>query len=160
VFLLGAGAALGIASLVRSTPSPEVVTVVQKPRIPPSPVALDSLVLQSTDGRTLNDAAYFLIKAGEYARAIPFAQRAVHFADRSTSTYGYATFNLGLALLKVGQCSRALPLLRRALSIEAPEQRPFIRPRVAQARSCVQGGASGPAPSRLSAAATASSRAR
>jgi Tfp pilus assembly protein PilF len=129
-----------------------VQTVVEKAvTTTSSPVALDTLVLQSTDGRTLNDAAYFLIQATEYARAIPFAERAVRYSPLGSVTRGYATFNLGLARLKVGQCARALPLLQRALKIEAPVQRPFIRTRIKQAKACLQGGASGPARSHSSA---------
>ena len=74
---------------------------------PQSPVALDTLLLKSNDGRTLNDAAFSLITANEYARAIPFARRAVEYANKQhASRYGYATFNYGLALLKVGQCNK------------------------------------------------------
>ena len=62
-------------------------------------------------------------------------------------TRGYATFNLGYALLKVGRCAASLPYFRKALAIEAPEQAPYIRPRIRQAKRCVQRGASGPAPS-------------
>jgi len=101
---------------------------------------------KSTDGRTLNDAAFFLITAKEYARAIPFARRAAAYADKSTVTYGYATFNYGLALLKVGQCKQALPLLRHALKIEATSQAHLIRPVINQAKACSQPGASGGAP--------------
>ncbi|MCP6756373.1 hypothetical protein NL533_32600, partial [Klebsiella pneumoniae] len=82
-------------------PAPEVTTVVEKAPPVKSPVALDSLVLASTDGATLNSAAYFLIKAGEWTRAIPFARRATKYASPTTTTFGYATFNLGLSLLKV-----------------------------------------------------------
>src|SRR5438874_28998 len=57
---VGAAAALGVAALVRSDPAPKIVTVVAQPRPSPSPVALDTLVLKSVDGRTLNDAAYYL----------------------------------------------------------------------------------------------------
>jgi tRNA A-37 threonylcarbamoyl transferase component Bud32 len=149
---VGAGAAVGIAALFRSKPVPRVTTVVRQAKPPPSPVALDTLVLQSVDGRTLNDAAYYLIKANEYARAIPFARRAVRYSKPGSVTRGYATFNLGFALLEVGRCADALPLLRHALEIEAPGARPFIRPRIRQAQACLQGGASGQAPSRSSAA--------
>ena len=103
-------------------------------------------MLKSTDGRTLNDAAFFLITAKEYARAIPFARRAVEYANKRTVTYGYATFNYGLALLKIGQCKEALPLLRHALKIEAPSQAHLIRPVITQAKTCSQPGASGGAP--------------
>jgi tRNA A-37 threonylcarbamoyl transferase component Bud32/tetratricopeptide (TPR) repeat protein len=158
--VVGAAVALGAAALVRGTAPRRVATVLVKEPPPPSPVALDTLVLQSVDGRTLNDAAFYLIQANEYARAIPFAQRAVRYTQPGSVTRGYATFNLGLALLKVGQCARALPLLEGALRMEAPDQRPFIRPRIRQARACLQGGASGPAPSPSSGAPKAASRAR
>jgi hypothetical protein len=157
---LGAIAALGLAALLHSPSPPRVTTVVQRIKPPPSPVALDTLVLQSVDGRTLNDAAYFLIQANEYARAIPFARRAVRYTEPNSITRGYATFNLGLALLKVGRCAEALPQLEKALKIEAPAQRPFIRPRIRQAKACLQGGASGPGQSPSSAASSGPSSKR
>jgi Tfp pilus assembly protein PilF len=89
-----------------------------------------------------------LIGAGEFARAVPFARKAVQETQVGSLTRGYATFNLGYALLKVGRCAASLPYLRKALAIEAPAQAPFIRPRIKQAKRCVQRGASGPAPSR------------
>ena len=139
---LGAAAALGIAAVIREPQT--TATVVKTLPAPQPPVALDELVLESTDGRTLNDAAFFLIRANEYARAIPFAQRAVLYTAKGSVTRGYATFNLGLSLLKVGRCAEAVPLLQRAVQIEAPDQRPFIRARLRQAQACLQGGASGP----------------
>jgi serine/threonine-protein kinase len=141
---VGAGIAFAVASALRHDPSARVTTVVAK--APPSPVALDTLVLNSTDGRTLNDAAYYLILAKEWARAVPFARRAVRYSPLGSVTRGYATFNLGLSLLKIGQCATALPLLKHALRIEAPGQRHLIRPRITQAQACLRGGASGPAP--------------
>lgn len=152
--VLGGAVAAVATVLIKGDPKPrvQVQTVIEKAGPTTSPVALDTLVLQSTDGRTLNDAAYFLIQANEYARAIPFAQRAVRYSAAGSTTRGYATFNLGLARLKVGQCARALPLLVRAQKIEAAVQRPFIRPRIRQARACLRGGASGPARSHSGAA--------
>jgi serine/threonine-protein kinase len=144
--LAGAAVALAIAAAARHRPTARVTTMVLRSRPSPSPVALDTLVLKSTDGRTLNDAAFFLINAKEYARAVPFARRAVRYTTAGSTTHGYATFNLGLSLLKIGQCANALPLLQRALRDEAPEQRPFIRPRIKQAQTCLRGGASGPGP--------------
>jgi predicted Ser/Thr protein kinase len=143
--LLGAGIAFGAVLAFRDSPKARTTTVVQKP--PPAPPSLDTLLLQSRDGRTLNDAAYWLIRGGQYERAVPFAQKAVRYAPRGDVVRGYATFNLGLALLKTGRCSEALPYLKTALRIEAPEQRPFIRPRIKQATRCVQLGAAGQAQS-------------
>jgi serine/threonine-protein kinase len=158
--LVGAAAALGGWALFHDVPAPRTTTVVVRQPPSRSPVALDTLVLQSTDGRTLNDAAFFLINAKEWTRAIPFARRAVEYAPKTSVTYGYATFNLGLALLKVGRCDESLPLLKRALRIESPDQRPYITPRVRQATACLRGGASGPAPSRSSGGSAAASTAR
>jgi serine/threonine-protein kinase len=142
---LGAGAALGISALFHDPGKPQVQTVARTVRVAPSPtpVPLDRLVLKSVDGRTLNDAAFYLIQAGEYERAIPLARKALRFA-RKQPTNGYATFNLGFALLKTGRCSEALPLLERALQVETPSARAFIRPRIRQAQACLQGGASAP----------------
>jgi hypothetical protein len=142
----GAAIAIGVAAGFHHDPARRVTTVLVKEPSSPSPVALDTLVLKSTDGRTLNDAAFFLITAKEYARAVPFARRAVRYTAPGTVTRGYATFNLGLSLLKIGQCAAALPLLQRAFKAESAEQRPFIRPRISQAQACLRGGASGPAP--------------
>jgi Protein kinase domain len=141
---LGAAAALGIHSLVVGD---RTVTTVVRPRIVPPPPSLDKLLLESNDGRTLNDAAFALIGAGEYARAVPFARKAVRKAPVRSLTRGYATFNLGYALLKVGRCAESLPYLRKALAIEAQSQAQYIRPRIRQAKRCEQRGASGPAPS-------------
>jgi hypothetical protein len=142
---LGAAAALGIHSLVVGDRTVTTVVRIPAPRRP----SLDKLLLKSNDGLTLNDAAFALIGAGEYARAVPFARKAVRKAPVGSLTRGYATFNLGYALLKLGRCGEALPHLRKALEIEVPAQAPFIRPRIRQAKRCVQRGASGPAPSHL-----------
>jgi tetratricopeptide (TPR) repeat protein len=143
--LVGAALAFGAVLAFRDAPAPRVTTVVRQP--PPQPPSLDGLLLQSSDARTLNDAAYWLIRGGQYERAVPFAQKAVRNASPGDVVRGYATFNLGLALLKTGRCADALPYLKTALRIEAPEQRRFIRPRITQATRCVQLGAAGQAQS-------------
>jgi hypothetical protein len=141
---LGAAAALGIHSLVVSDRT--VTTAVRVPE--PPRASLDKLLLKSNEALTLNDAAFALIGAGEYGRAVPFARKAARKASVGSLTRGYATFNLGYALLELGRCGEALPYLRKALAIEAPEQAPYIRPRIRQAKHCMQRGASGPAQSR------------
>jgi hypothetical protein len=143
---LGAGVAAGITLLAAGGTTTETTTVVEKP--PPPPVALDDLLLDSEDGRTLNDAAFYLMGADQYARALPFARKAVRYTAPGSVTRGYATFNLGLSLLKTGRCDEALLHLKRALKIEAKDQWPFIRPRIKQAQRCVQRGASAPGQSR------------
>ena len=54
----------------------------------------------------------------------------MHDAKPGTLTRGYATFNVGYALLKLGKCRDALPLLRRALKIEPPENQAYIQARI------------------------------
>jgi serine/threonine-protein kinase len=125
-----------------------VRTIVQKPpQPPPSPPSLDQLLLTSRDGRTLNDAAFYLINAKQYVRALPLARKAVRYSKRGTATRGYATFNLGLALLHTGRCTEALVYLKRAYKLEAKFQRKYITPAIEHAKRCAPGGASAPAPS-------------
>jgi hypothetical protein len=143
--LLGAAIALGAVLAFRDTPAPRVETVVQEP--PPAPPSLDTLLLQSKDGRTLNDGAYWLIRGGQYERAVPLAQKAIRYTAKDSVVHGYATFNLGLALLKTGRCREALPYLKSALRIEARGWWPRIRLRIKQATTCVQRGAVGQAQS-------------
>ena len=153
--LVGAGLALGIRSLVAGDEPPGA----QPPPPAPSKAELDHLLLQSEDGRTLNDVAYALIGAKEFERAIPFAERAIRKAGRGTPTRGYANFNLGYALLQLGRCEESLPRLQRALELEPEPLHRYIRPRITQAKRCALGKASLPAPSRSSAEKKALSRA-
>jgi tetratricopeptide (TPR) repeat protein/predicted Ser/Thr protein kinase len=158
--LVGAALALGVRSLVvddetpAAQPSPPAAT-------PPAPskAELDELLLQSEDGRTLNDVAYALIGEEEFERALPFARKAVRRAEPGTLTRGFANFNLGLALLKLGRCDESLPPLQRALTLEPPALRRYIRPRITQAKRCARGKASAPGRSPSSAERKALSRA-
>jgi len=142
--VLGAAAALGARALLGDGGSAQVVTTTV-PRASAGP-ALDKLLLQSQDGRTLNDAAFALINAHEYARALPLARKAAETAQKGSVTRGYAAFNLGFTLLHLGRCKESLAPLQLALRIEASSQRKFILPQITRARACAQGAASAPAP--------------
>jgi serine/threonine-protein kinase len=149
---LGAAAALAVDRLTRKAPVPppavtHTVTVTKTVAQTPS---LDSLLIKSNDPRTLNDTAFYLLGAKQYARALPFARKAMRLADPATPTLGYATFNTGWALYELGRCKQALPVLNRALRLE-PSSSGDIEPWIKLARQCAQGGASGPAQSRSSA---------
>jgi serine/threonine-protein kinase len=145
--LAGAAVATALVLGLRTDPAPRVTTVVERQPAAPPPAPLDTFLLQSGDAAAMDDAAYYLITtAHEYTRAIPLARRAMQTANHSSVTYGYATFNYGLALLKTGQCKQALPLLRRALTIEAPAQADTIHKEITKAKACSQPGASGGAP--------------
>jgi tetratricopeptide (TPR) repeat protein len=161
--LAGAAIAVAVDRLAfdngRAAPGPPITTtVVAAP--PPGPPPLDRLLLKSKDGRTLNDAAFALITAGEYDRALPFARKAMRDAKVGTLTRGYATFNVGYALLNLGQCREALPYLQRSLRIQPPENRVYIQDRISAAQRCAQGGASAPPQSHSSGAASGPSRAK
>jgi tetratricopeptide (TPR) repeat protein len=134
--LVGAAAALGIRALAFGGHA-------HVSAAPPHPrPSLAQLLIRSRDGRTLNDVAFALIGAHDYARAVPFARKAVRRSPPNTLTHAFATFNLGLALLELGRCKESLPLLRRALKLEPSDLRRFIRPKIRRAERCTQGAAS------------------
>ena len=139
---LGAGGALGIRALVDRGSAKAAPPLPPPLVIRPPQTANVSVLLKSNDGRTLNDTAFWLIRAHAYRQAIPFARKAVRKSLSGSLTRGYATFNLGYALLKVGRCGESLPYLKRALRIELPSQKKFIRPRIKQAKRCVRDEAS------------------
>ena len=144
---VGAAAALGVRTLLAGDEAPQVVTTtVAAVSQQQAGATLDQLLLKSEDGRTLNDAAFALMKVKAYARALPFARKAVRMTAKGSVTRGYATYNLGDTLLELGRCQESLALLDRALKIEAKPLRKYIRPQIRRARACAQGAASGPGP--------------
>lgn len=129
--LVGAGAALGIRSLV-SGGSPRAAP----PPPPPAKPSLGPVLLRSTDAPTLGDIAFALIKQHHYADAIPFARKSIRLATPGTPTLTYSTYNLGVALFHVGRCDEALAELRKALPLEVPSQRPIVRHEISLAEKC------------------------
>jgi protein kinase-like protein len=148
--LLGGAAAVLVDALAfDKTPKTQAVVVVQKeppPKGPDPDVTLAARLLKSNDGRTLNDVAYALIGAHDYARAIPFAKKAARRAPVGSLTRGFATYNLGFALYKTGRCREGLFFLHRALVLEPPSYGPYILPKIRNAEACVQRQASAPEP--------------
>jgi serine/threonine protein kinase len=149
--LIGAGIATGVYALADRGGSKQAVipthTRSRTTPIPPSP-SLESLLLQnSVDPRTLNDAAFWLIRAKQYARAVPLAKKALRYATVGTPTRAYATFNVGDALLRSGRCRESLTYFHRALKLE-PDQSKLIRLEIRNAQRCLQHEASAQAPSR------------
>jgi serine/threonine-protein kinase len=134
--LVGAAAALGIRAAFTHHGGGSTA-----PPTTPQPT-LERLLIHSVDSRTLNDAAFALIGARAWGRALPFARRAVKNAQPGTVTRGYATFNLGLVLLELGRCSESLPFLREAKQVESAGQQRYIEPKIRRAERCVQRGAS------------------
>jgi serine/threonine protein kinase len=146
--LLGAGIAIGAYALADRGGGKPVATPTQtRPRTTPTAPSLESLLLSnSVDPRTLNDAAFWLIRARQYARAVPLAKKALRYATVGTRTRAYATFNVGDALLRSGRCLESLKYFQRALKLE-PEQSKLIRLEIRNAQRCLQRGASAQAQS-------------
>jgi tetratricopeptide (TPR) repeat protein len=158
VAALGAAAAVGIGQLLSSGPAPAppavTKTVIREVDAAPS---IDKIFLASGDPRTLNDAAFALITAGQYKRALPLAEKAIRKAKKGTLTLGYATFNTGYALLYLQRCAEAVPYLKASLKLEPKANGAYIQPRIRLAELCAKGGAFGPGQSQSSAAQSDSS---
>jgi serine/threonine-protein kinase len=134
--LVGAGAALGIRSLVTGGAHHASLAPVK-----PKP-GLAQVLMRSDDGQTLGNIAYALILQHAYAQAVPFARKAIRQAPVATLTRVYATYNLGAALFHLGRCRESLLFLRQALPLEPASQRSTVTAEIARAQRCVRGGAS------------------
>jgi len=144
--LIGAAIATGVYALVDRGGGTRTVTTTRPPSSRPVSPSLDSLLLASSvDPRTLNDAAFWLIKAQQYARAVPLARKALRYATVGTPTRGYAAFNLGDALRHVGRCRESLKYFDRALKLE-PQARDVVRKAIKSVQRCLQRGASAQTP--------------
>jgi serine/threonine protein kinase len=148
--LLGAAAALALRSLAFGGERAAVPPSPPPPVRVAAPPSLDRILIKSKDGRTLNDVAFYLLKARQWERALPFARKAVRRAKPGSLTRAYATFNLGYALYEVGRCNESLGPLRSALKLEPTWEAPYIRPWIKAAERCVQRGGSLPEPSHSS----------
>ena len=97
-------------------PPPPPPTPTPPPSPPPSPPTSGAI---SIDGAIdLTDASTREIRAGDYASALPLAQRALARLQGSGHTYeGYANYNVGKSLAELGRCSEALPYLERRESL-------------------------------------------
>jgi serine/threonine-protein kinase len=128
--LAGAGAALGIRSLVAGGHeiAPASTVTVTKPGT--------DILLRSDNPQILSDNAFALIALHRYAEALPFARKALRLAIPGTPTQAYATFNLGLALLDLKRCNEALPILQHALTIEPASQRAYVEGKIKRAQKC------------------------
>jgi eukaryotic-like serine/threonine-protein kinase len=89
---------------------------------PPDPSGTDP-----ARGAALNEQGFALIRAGEYAEAVPILEEAVRSFPEGTDdlNYAYALFNLGDALRLSGRPKAAIPVLERRLAI--PNQEGEVR---------------------------------
>jgi predicted Ser/Thr protein kinase len=125
--LVGAGIALGLASLVGSGSSETTTRTVGL--VPAKPVFDPKELLKLQDGRSLNDIAYILIGAHRYKTALPFAKKAYR-NTHDFPVHAFATFNLGYLYLRLGNCKKAIPLLKAALPNEPKDQKQNVRNRI------------------------------
>jgi tetratricopeptide (TPR) repeat protein len=157
VALLGALAGFAIGHFNREAAPPASTVTKTVSTVVRTAPALSQLMMKSTDGRGLNDAAYQEIHAGQYAAALPLAERAIEYSKRGSLTKGYATFNTGFALFKLGRCAEAARYFKSALKLEPAKNAGDITPRIQAAEACARGGASGQEQSQSSGARSGSS---
>jgi len=104
------------------------------PAPPPSPAASPS---PSGNPHGLNDRGYSLMKAGNWAAALPYLQAAVRGlagVGPADPYEAYANYNLGYTLTKLGRCSEGMPYLQRADRLEPGNG--DVHSALAQARRC------------------------
>ncbi len=71
------------------------------------------------EGIALSDQAFRLMQQGNYAAALPVAQRALAMLRGSGHVYeAYANYNVGRSLAETGQCSAALPYIDRSEALQ------------------------------------------
>ncbi len=102
-------------------------TTAAAPAPPPPPPPPPAPATAGTDGHTLNDQGYSLIRQGSYSSAVPLLQQAVQKlagTGPSDPYEGYANYNLGYALYRAGRCSEAVPYLKRAEKLEPNRSEP------------------------------------
>jgi|SoiMethySBSTD1v2_1073268.scaffolds.fasta_scaffold142418_2 eukaryotic-like serine/threonine-protein kinase len=130
---------------VRSTVTQQGTTVVQTETVtvtqPASgkPETGAATPLPTGDGHTLNDRGYALMRAGDYAAALPLLRAAVRDlrgAGPADPYEAYANYNLGYSLLRLGRCDQALGPLWRARRLESS---PLVPRAIDRARACAAG---------------------
>jgi eukaryotic-like serine/threonine-protein kinase len=115
VFRTGAGQTVTQVQTVtaQSPPEQRVTTV------PVTPPSLGPGKLSLSQARGLVDSSTFKIRAGDYAGALPIAQRALKALTGSGDIYeAYANYNVGTSLIHLGRCGQGLPYLDRSEAIQ------------------------------------------
>jgi hypothetical protein len=98
--------------------------VTTAPATTPAPVTSPATTAASSGGgvsagRRLTDQSTGLIRAGDYAGALPIAQQALADLRDSGDTYeAYANYNVGTSLIHTGNCAAGLPYLDRSEAIQ------------------------------------------
>ena len=104
-----------IRTIVKTTPGQ---TVTQKTTVTTAPAPASSGT-NLAQGKQDSDAAFNLIRNGDYAGALPLAQKALSELRGTGDIYeGYANYNVGTSLIHLGRCSEGLPYLDASEQIQ------------------------------------------
>ncbi|MDQ5820733.1 MAG: serine/threonine protein kinase [Actinomycetota bacterium] len=123
-----------VRTVVKTTPGRTITqktTVTQPVTAAPPPTSSPpaSAGTNVSQGRRDSDAAFDLIRAGDYTGALPLAQRALAQLRGTGDIYeAYANYNVGTSLVHLGRCSEGLPYLDASERIQGP-RREFDRDR-------------------------------
>ena len=82
------------------------------------------------------------MRAGDFAGALPLAQRALQGLTGSGDIYeAYANYNAGYSLLQLGRCDEAIGYLKTAQKLEPERSEP--KDAAKRARACAKGNGEG-----------------
>ncbi len=96
--------------------APRVTTV---PLTTPAGSGTPAARTDVAQGRRDTDSSTYMIRAGNYAGALPVAQKALAELKGTGDIYeAYANYNVGTSLIHLGRCSEGLPYLARSEAIQ------------------------------------------
>ena len=110
-----------VRTVVKTTPGKTITQhlTVTSPTAPSTSAAPPSGGTDLTQGRRDSDAAFNLIRGGDYAGALPLAQKALAELKGTGDIYeAYANYNVGTSLIHLGRCSEGLPYLDASEAIQ------------------------------------------
>jgi serine/threonine protein kinase len=108
------GEATTVIRTVTTNPPPPTPPPSPEPAPPPATPPASGGSLSLEQAIELTDQATFRMRDGDYAGALPLAQRALARLQGTGHTYeGYANYNVGKSLASLGRCEEALPYLDR-----------------------------------------------
>ncbi len=118
-----------------TSPSTSAPTTSAQPPPPPPPPAGGDLSL--SQARNLVDQSTFRMRDGDFAGALPLAQRALRALTGSGNIYeAYANYNVGYSLLQLGRCTEAMGFLKTAQKLEPERSEP--KDALKRARDCAK----------------------
>jgi serine/threonine-protein kinase len=110
-----------VRTVVKTTPGKTVTQQQTVTTVPTAPATSSGTNLGQ--GKQDSDAAFNLIRAGDYAGALPLAQKALAELKGTGDIYeGYANYNVGTSLIHLGRCSEGLPYLDESERIQGPRK--------------------------------------